>query len=113
MDNELQNYIAKHKVCRDLIFRNWQDFLNLLFSCGGSVREILWFEYVLVSMQAQSLGYGGYADKETPAYMWAETLMYDKNLEHMELAELSEYIDCTIRNHLPHVLVPCFFDIVA
>ena len=113
MNQKLRDYIEQHKACSDLIFRNWHGFLDVLFSCGGSVREILWFEYVPVSMQAQSLGHGGYADAENVAYMWAETLLHDKNLEHMDLVELSEHIDCTIRKHLPHILVPCFFDITA
>jgi len=111
MDNKLQDYITKYSVCSDLIFHNWHDFLEVLFSCGGSVREILWFEYVPVSMQAQSMGQGGYSDKENPEYMWAETHLYDQNLDHMDLEELSEHINRTIRSHSPHVLVPCFFDI--
>ena len=112
MNQELRDYIDKHKTCSELIFRNWQNFLDVLFSCGGSVQEILWFEYVPVSMQAHSLGHGGYADRENPDYMWAETHLYDKNLNHMDIVALSEHIDNTIRGHLPHVLVPCFFSIV-
>ena len=85
MDNRITTYIEKNKVCSDLIFRNWSEFLELLFECGGFVNEILWFEYVLIDKQKYSLGGGGYVDKANPEYMWAETMIYDKYLKHYSL----------------------------
>ena len=43
----LERYIEQNKVCSDLLLRDWNAFLDLLFDCGGAVNEILWFEYVL------------------------------------------------------------------
>ena len=111
MTQTLEKYIEQNKVCSDLIFRNWNEFLDLLFACGGSVNEILWFEYVLQEKQKDSLGGGGWSDKEKPEYMWAETMIYDKDLGAKSLSEIKCHIDSTIKLYDPHVLVPCFFDI--
>ena len=111
MNRKIDNYIEENKVCSDLIFRNWSEFIELLFKCGGFVNEILWFEYVLIDKQKDSLGSGGYKDKENPEYMWAETMIVDKNLKHCSLEEIRVHIEKTIDKHKPHHLVPCFFDI--
>ena len=111
MTQTLEKYIEQNKVCSDLIFRNWNEFLDLLFTCGGSVNEILWFEYVLQEKQKDSLGGGGYRDKANPEYMWAETMIYDKNLGTKSLSEIKDHINSTIKLYYPHILVPCFFDI--
>ena len=111
MDKRIKEYIEKNKVCSDLIFRNWIEFLELLFQCGGFVKEILWFEYILIEKQAESLGGGGYIDKDNPNYMWVETMIWDKNLMNKTVSEIKTHIEKTIEKHKPHDLVPCFFDI--
>ena len=111
MMQRLEKYIEQNKVCSDLIFRDWNEFLDLLFDNGGTVNEILWFEYVLKEKQQDSLGSGGYIDKANPEYMWAETMIYDKALGTKSLAEIKEHIASTIKLYKPHILVPCFFDI--
>ena len=111
MDGKIKKYIEENKVCSDLIFRNWSEFVELLFECGGFVNEILWFEYVLIEKQKDSLGGGGYGDKENPEYMWAETMIYDRNMKHCSLEEIRAYIVETIDKYKPHHLVTCFFDI--
>lgn len=111
MNKNLEDFIEQNKVCSDMIFRNWNKFLELLFGCGGSVKEILWFEYVLIDKQKESLGSGGYQDISNSKYMWAETTIYDKNLENKSLSEIVEHIEYTIDMHKPHELVPCFFNI--
>ena len=111
MEKRLQEYIERNKVCSDLIFRNQNEFLNLLFACGGFVNEILWFEYVSITEQKSSLGSGGYRDKEHPEYMWAETMIYDKDLGHYSIDEIRAHIEKTIAAYKPYNLVPCFFDI--
>jgi len=111
MDSKIKKYIEENKVCSDLIFRNWSEFVELLFECGGFVNEILWFEYVLIDKQKDSLGGGGYGDKENPEYMWAETMIYDKALGQKTLVEIKDHITSTIKSYAPHILVPCFFDI--
>ena len=113
MNKKIEQYIAQNKVCSDLIFRDWNEFLELLFDCGGSVKELLWFEYVLIDRSEESLGGGGYQDTTNPKYMWAETMIYDKGLEQKSLSEIKEHIESTINFHKPHNLVPCFFDIIA
>ena len=111
MTQTLERYIEQNKVCSDLIFRNWNEFLDLLFACGGSVNEILWFEYILIEKQTNSLGGGGYRDNANPEYMWAETMIYDKDLGTKSLLEIKDHINSTIKLYYPHILVPCFFDI--
>ena len=113
MTKTLEEYIEQNKVCSAFIFRDWNAFLDILFEGGGSVKEILWFEYVLIDRQMESLGGGGYRDSANPDYVWAETMIYDKGLEQKSLSEIKEHIDRTIKSHIPHRLVPCFFAINA
>lgn len=111
MKYELKTYIEENRVCSELIFRDWQEFLDVLFTCGGSVEEILWFEYVAIGRQTDSLGGGGYIDPSNPDYMWAETMIYHKQLGQKSPSELYDFIQNTIAKNLPHQLVPCFFTI--
>ena len=115
MVQDLKIYIEQNNAapcgCNDLIFRNWNEFLELLFMCGGSVNEILWFEYVLIDKQAESLGGGGYIDRDNPECMWAETMIYDRSLGRMSLEEIKDHIENTVNAHSPRILVPCFFNI--
>jgi len=113
MNKQIKQYIEQNQACDDLIFRDWNDFLELLFSCGGAVKEILWFEYILIANHTNSLGGGGYRDIKNPDYMWAETMIYDKELEGKSLSEIKKHIESTINSYKPHALVPCFFDIIA
>ncbi|MBQ8359314.1 MAG: hypothetical protein IJX37_05315 [Oscillospiraceae bacterium] len=113
MDKQLEAFIANNQVATDLIFRDWDAFLETLFDCGGCVEEILWFEYILADKQTESLGYGGYFDKENPQYMWAETDLYNKGLSAKSLSQIREHIKSTIDAYSPHNLVPCFFKIVT
>ncbi len=109
----MEKYINDNRVCPDWIFRDWKDFLRVLFECGGSVEEILWFEYVSMEKQKESLGGGGYEDPANPGYMWAETMILDRDLGQKSLLEVSGYIESTARSHLPHKLVPCFWNVKA
>lgn len=111
MDRKLEKYINENRVCSDWIFRDWRGFLDILFECGGAVQEILWFEYV--EKGKQTLGGGGYEDPADPGYMWAETMIFDKNLGQKSLLEVSRHIESTMKSHLPHKLVPCFWDVKA
>ena len=109
MNLEIKKYIAENSVCHDLIFRNWKEFLNILFKNGGCVESILWFEYTSVEKQAESLGAGGYVDHDNPEYMWAETMIYDKNLYGKSFSEIILHIEKVIIENHPHNLVPSFF----
>ncbi len=113
MDKRLDEFIANNQVATDLLFRDWDAFLEILFDCGGCVQEILWFEYTPIDKQADSLGDGGYLDPSNPQYMWAETYLYDKDLFGNSLSEVKAHIANTIAIYAPHDLVPCFFKIVV
>ena len=113
MISPLKQYISENQVCPDLIFRNWNEFLDLLYQYGGTVKEILWFEYVSIDSQKDSLGAGGWQDPANLEYMWAETMICDKGLEQKSLSEIKEYIQKSIIAHQPNSLIPCFFDITA
>ena len=111
MTPQLAQYIRDHRVCPDLLFRNWREFLQVLYENGGTVRRILWFVYVRIDRQAGSLGGGGWQDPLNPAYMWAETMMDDRDLRAKSLSETKDLIQRTIETYRPHTLVPCFFEI--
>lgn len=109
MDQRIANFIDQNSVCSELLFPNWHEFLTLLFSCNGHISSIVWFEYVEIIKQKDSLGGGGYKDLKNPDYMWAETAIFDDNLKKKSLSELVEHIQFTINKHHPHHLVPCFY----
>ena len=109
MDTRLVEYIAQNQVCTDLIFRDWDAFLDVLFGCGSHVEAILWFEYVRINQQKDSLGAGGFRDTLNPTYMWAETMMFDEELASKSLAEIRKHICEKAEAYLPHVLVPGFY----
>ena len=69
MNGTIEKYIDSHKVCSEYIFRDWTEFLTILFSNGGRVEAILWFDYCKISEQNNSLGtddlvYDGYNSKK-------------------------------------------------
>ena len=105
---KLKQYIEENKVCSENMFRDWTAFLELLFAQGGCVESILWFEYVRISEQKNSLGAGGYQDKNNPKYMYAETNIYQTGLENKTLVEVTEYIQSTFATYSDHTLVPSF-----
>ena len=113
MKDKLYEYIKQNQVCSELIFKDWEAFLQILFKCGGSVSKILWFEYVSIDEQNISLGAGGYRDQQDPGYMWAETTIYAKDLSSKSLVQIKQYITDTIVAYRPHNLVPCFFEIIV
>ena len=105
----VKQYIDEHKVCSDILFNNWEEFLKLLFSEGGCVESILWFEYVLISEQKNSLGGGGYVDKDNSDYMYAETFICQNNMEDKSIEEVDEYIKSIISYYPNHKLIPSFY----
>ena len=40
-----------------------------------------------------------------------EFMIYDKALGTKSLTEMKDHIDFTVKLYVPHLLVPCFFDI--
>ena len=108
LSEEVLAYIEKHKVCSDYIFPDWKEFLELLYSQGGCAEAILWFEHVRIDEQIDSLGGGGYKDAANPAYMYAETYIYEGGMANKNLPEIEEYIESVIRSHPYNHLMPSF-----
>ena len=109
LTKDVLDYIDKHKLCSDCIFANWKEFLELLYSQGGYVEAILWFEYVRVDEQINSLGGGGYKDTANPEYMYAETHIYENDIKNKSLSEVKEYIESVIASYPQNSLFPSFF----
>ena len=109
MTDRIVSYIEKHKVCSELIFRDWKGFLTTLFENDGKVEAILWFDYCKISEQEKSLGGGGYRDPLQNGYMWAETPIYENELNNKSLNEILEYIEKTREKYHEYNLYPCFY----
>lgn len=104
----MREYIDKHKLCAEYLFPNWNEFLELLYSQGGYVKEILWFEHVAIEKQSDSLGCGGYTDPTNPEYMYAETYIHESGMENKSLWEVKAYIDSVIPVYPNNHLIPSF-----
>lgn len=109
MSTALTDYIEKYRVCSELIFRDYDRFLQLLFENGGKVDSIVWFEYVAIENQSASLGGGGYKDSENPENMWVETQISRCDMACISEAEVRAYIKDITSKYIPHKLVPCFY----
>lgn len=109
INNNLNDYIENNKLCSDDIYRDYEEFLRLLYGNGGKVTNILWFDYCKINEQDKSLGSGGFIDKENKDYMWAETQMWNDKLDNKSLNELLDYIDTIIKKYPNNNLVPSFY----
>ncbi len=96
-------------MCSEYLFTDWKEFLDLLYAQGGSVESILWFEYIKISEQKKSIGAGGYKDKFHPDYMYAETQIFEKDLEHKSIYEIKEYIKSVFEEYPNNKLMPLFY----
>lgn len=109
LSKSLHEYIERHKLCTDYLFSDWKEFLELLYSQGSCVEQILWFEYVRIDEQVNSLGGGGYKDAANPEYMYAETYIHELGLGNKTLSEIEEYIESVIASYPHNHLIPSFF----
>lgn len=109
LTKDVLEYIEKHKVYSDYIFDDWEEFLEVLYSQGGYVEGVLWFEYVRIDEQVNSLGGGGYKDVVNPEYMYAETYIYENGMEGKSLLEVKSYIESVITSYPQNHLIPSFF----
>lgn len=109
MNTQLEQYIQTHKVSSAdfLAFRDWEEFLNILFSNNGHVEMIIWYEYCRIN--AQRIGTGGYIDEEKRGYMWAETDICEENLQQKSMTEISEYISGIRSKYADYDLYPEFY----
>ena len=91
------------------LFRNWKEFIDILFANHGKVKFILWFEHIEICKQADSMGVGGYRDPDNPEYMFAETMLFDDELENKSLEEIKEHILSVIQQYPNNKLIPSFY----
>ena len=109
LSKDVLEYIEKHKLCTGYLFSDWKEFLELLYLQGSCVEQILWFEYVRIDEQVNSLGGGGYKDATNPEYMYAETYIQEIGLENKSLLEIEAYIESVISSYPHNNLMPSFF----
>ncbi|MBO4697191.1 MAG: hypothetical protein J5643_07940 [Lachnospiraceae bacterium] len=109
MCRDVEKYIEEHAFCSELIFRDWEEFLNILYANGRNVSAVLWWDYCRIEKQADSLGSGGYKDPKNPGYMYAETQFYEDGFETMTLPEILEYIQSMRAKYPDADLVPSFY----
>ena len=109
MNIQLEQYIQKHKVssANFLVFRDWEEFLNILFLNNGHVEMIIWYEYCRIN--EQQIGMGGYIDEEQRGYMWAETDIYEVDLQKKSMNEILEYISEIRKKYADYDLYPEFY----
>ena len=109
MARDVEQYIEEHAFCAELIFRDWEEFLNVLYANGRRVSAILWWDYCLVEKQGESLGGGGYKDPKNPGYMYAETEFYENGFETFAEAEILDYVRSMRAKYPDNELVPGFY----
>lgn len=111
-----KRYIEKHSFCSELLFKDWEFFVDLLYSEGGRISGILWWDHIKISESTKSIGSGGYTDPDDPDYMYAETHECKDGFEIKTLEEIKEYIrevqNSVINHGVEYVsseLVPSFY----
>ena len=113
---KVQNYINDHAFCSEYLFADWETFVDLLYSEGGRISSILWWDHCRKSQMHESVGSGGYRDPENDEFVYAETQLYEEGLEEKTLDEIKEYID-RVRSagfqygegYISHDPVPSFY----
>ncbi|MBO4367730.1 MAG: hypothetical protein J5859_03370 [Clostridia bacterium] len=116
MDEMIKQYIERHSFCSEYLFKDWNSFLDLLYSGGGRVSAILWWDHCRKKMQHMSAGSGGYTDPDDPEYMYAETQFYEEGFETKSLDEVKDHINARRKTglilgdkYLCFDLVPSFY----
>ena len=109
MNEKVEKYIHENKVCGAYIFRNWEEFLHILFENNECVKMIVWYDYCKIAEQHKSLGNGGYRDLQNTDYMWAETPLYEIELYSKSLEEILDYISEIRKQHPDYNLYPEFY----
>ena len=116
MNRTVQNYIDNNSFCSEYLFKDWEPFLDLLYSEGGRITSILWWDHCRRSQLNESVGSGGYSDPENDEFIYAETQLYKEDLEAYTLDEIKDYINQVRKSGLrydgrykSHDLVPSFY----
>lgn len=115
MTERIKKYIDDHAVGSELLFRDWESFLDLLYAEGGRISSILWWDYCTKKQLHDSVGSGGYKDPENEEYLYAETQLAKEGLETYTLDDIKEYINKERKTgfrygdkYKSHDLVPSF-----
>ena len=102
-------YIRKNAAYSEYLFTDWEEFLKIVYEEGEKVSGILFWDHCLKEKQCESLGRGGYTDKEDSDWMYAETDIYQDGFENKTLSEVKEYIRSVQKLYPDHQLVPSFY----
>ena len=113
---KVREFLDENSFCSELLFKDWEPFIDLLYSEGGRISSILWWDHCKRSEMRFSVGSGGYTDPDDPDYVYAETQPWKDDLETETPEEIKEYI---IREretgfnygnrYRSHDLVPSFY----
>ena len=114
---KVKEFIAEHDITNgECLFKDWETFLDLLYSEGGRISIIGWWDHCTHEEHKNSVGMGGYKDPEDPDYVYSEIQSENDDLETKTLKEIKEYIEETQKagikynaEHYSHELVPSFF----
>jgi hypothetical protein len=112
----VKRFIEENTFCHELLFEDWEAFLNVLYAEGGRVESILWWDHCKLSEQGSSVGMGGYKDPHDPDYMYAETQLFQDGFASVSLEEIKERINRQREEGLQydggyksHDLMPSFY----
>ena len=92
ISRKVETFIANHSICSEYLFKDWESFLDVLYSEGGCVSSILWWDHCKKTMQNMSVGSGGYSDPDDPEYMYAETQFQEDGFETKSPEEIKRHI---------------------
>ena len=116
LSNRIKEYISAHSFCSEYLFKDWEAFLDVLYTEGARVTSILWWDHCKKSEQNLSAGSGGYSDPDDTQYMFAETQSFKDGLEIYTIDDIKEYIsnqrEAGIQygnKYHSHDLVPSFY----
>ena len=93
ISERVQNYIDNHAFCSEYLFRDWESFLDLLYTEGGRISSILWWDHCTRKQLRESVGNGGYRNPDNEEFIYAETQLYKEGLETYTLDEIKAYIN--------------------
>ncbi len=114
---QLNEYLKHNRIVKiadethDIIVSDWRDFLRFLYSSGYYVKNILWWEHLLLSERGNetpTLGAGGPIDPINEGYYYGETMIECEFFDTNTILDIEKYIEATILSYKPHVLIPSF-----
>ena len=109
ISEEVKEYIESHRLCPENLFQDWEAFLDFLYSRGGRVEAILWFERVLIDDQEMTPCTRGYEDIMDPPYMYLETKYYEDGFEFLDPDDIKLYIESMLEDYEGQEMMPSFY----